>query len=154
MRLIVGIIVLWVLNYSYFYMKYLRFLIPQYKFFVLTPANIKKKLDTSLGGHYYNFYDVLQWCNLKIPENEKINLIVPTNSRTDSAFLEGKGRYYLYPRNYGDNKMNANFILVYSDSNFKIPPTFEQCMYFGQDEYLLVKKEFNWKAQVCHVSTH
>jgi hypothetical protein len=148
MRIIKLVIVLWVMVYFYAYFRVADIYYLHYKYVVLKPWDLRMRMDASLSVDNMDFYDVMQFCKT-IPENEKIRFDFSSNPRV-KAFLEGKGRYHLYPRNYGENDFSANFILVYLNPQAHVPQDFEPCVHFGKDKTLFIKTEHPLKAKICH----
>lgn len=92
-----------------------------------------------------DYYRILSLCNKWIPLEEKITLIFPTQQTNKDEFLRDKGRYYLYPRNYGKNEKLANYILVYDSKDFQIPDGYQKKVEFGPNKYLTVKQGYQLK---------
>lgn len=85
----------------------------------------------------YDFYYVLRICQRIIPPHEEVQLILPQPSQHKFEFLREKGRYFLYPLNYGENSLLKKYILVYDVDNFIKPMEYEMVHYFSADKYLM-----------------
>jgi hypothetical protein len=57
------------------------------------------------------------------------------------AFLREKGRYFLYPRNYGQNDSLEDYILVFGVPDFVVPRGYYRAKTFAADKFLLKKKD-------------
>ena len=96
-----------------------------------------------------DYFDILRYCDRRLPKGRTIQLILPLKPKRKYEFLEEKGRYYLYPRNLGNNKVLADYILVYGVNNFKPPGLYEQCLKFSSDKYLLIHSGYSERKSVC-----
>ena len=97
-----------------------------------------------------DYYDILQFCNHVIPENERVNLILPRINNIKYEFLKGKGRYYLYPRYFGYDDPNAGFVLSYLIHNARPPENYRSCVQFASDKYLFIKNKHPLIEKICH----
>ena len=88
-----------------------------------------------------DFYAILKRCDQILPTDEKLQIILPESPQSKHTFLMAKSRYILYPRNYGNNTIPQNYILVYQRNDFSIPQNYRILKSFGSDRYLLVKKD-------------
>ena len=86
-----------------------------------------------------DFYRILKLCDRLIPPGKELRLALPAAPLDKHQFLREKGRYYLYPRNYGDNEGPADYILVFGAEGFQEPRDYEKRIVFSKDKYLLVK---------------
>jgi hypothetical protein len=86
-----------------------------------------------------DYYSIIKYCDESLPREAHVRLIVPKKPHTRYAFLTEKGRYFLYPRNFGNNSMEAKYILVYGVKDFLIPESYKKYISFSEDKYLLVK---------------
>lgn len=94
-----------------------------------------------------DYYDILSLCDRALPLGASVRLVVPKTSKRKSGFLEGKGRYFLYPRNFGDNEQEADYVLIYAVEDFKIPHPYRLCKVFGKDKYLLARDSCPWSGE-------
>lgn len=150
MKIVKVVIVIWVVVNFLIYFKQGRLYFNYYKNSVFQSQEIRDRLNTSIDDASLDFYDVVKFCQAAVPENEYIRFVFPHHSTRMGAFLGAKGRYYLYPRNYGDNTRPTNFILVFLEPNFSAPQDFESCVNFGKDKGLWIKKDHPLKAKICH----
>ena len=86
-----------------------------------------------------DYFKVLEYLNAVVPVTERIQLVLPETSKGKFEFLREKGRYYLYPRNYGNNKDPADVVLVYGVKGFVIPEGYRKYKDFSDDKYVLVR---------------
>jgi len=87
-----------------------------------------------------DYYRILKACDKLLPPQAEITLLLPLEPSKRFQFFEGKGRYILYPRNYGENNSFKKYILVYGVSDFSIPSGYEVIKYFSHNKYLLKRK--------------
>ena len=88
-----------------------------------------------------DYYKILKECDQALPPSQELQIILPAEPGHRFMFLREKGRYILYPRNYGDNDTPRDYILVYGQKDYVIPPGYEIIKSFGIDKYLLAKKK-------------
>lgn len=84
-----------------------------------------------------DYYEILKACDQLLPPLEEIQLILPEEQKQKFEFLREKGRYILYPRNYGNNKTPRNYILVYEREDYRISEGYAVIKTFGNHKYLL-----------------
>ncbi len=90
----------------------------------------------------YSDYDpILAYCDRIMPAGEKLRLVLPQDPTIQHQRLREKGRYFLYPRNFGNNDLPANFILVYGVRGFSPPAGYAVGKIFGRETYLLVRSK-------------
>ena len=87
-----------------------------------------------------DFYRILAVCDQMLPLGAELQLVLPAEPRSKFEFLSGKARYFLYPRNYGDNVTRKTYILVYQVKDFYPPAGYEIFVMFAPDKYLLVNR--------------
>ncbi len=102
-----------------------------------------RECHSSFGQQEPDFYRILKFCDRRLPQNEELQIILPTENLFKYQYLREKARYFLYPRNYGDNITSKNFILVYKKNDFVIPNDYQVMAKFGDDKYLLSKTKFS-----------
>jgi hypothetical protein len=90
-----------------------------------------------------DYYAILKRSNELVPEGKKIKLALPQAPVNKYEFLREKGRYFLYPRNFGNNNLEADYILVYGADGFQIPANYRIYEVFSQNKYLLIKTDIN-----------
>jgi|GEM_PF-1340481 len=88
-----------------------------------------------------DYYRILRYCDDILPQGASLQLILPKMPVHKYQFLREKGRYFLYPRNYGNNEQEADFILVYLLEDFRIPDTYRVCKVFAENKYLLARHD-------------
>jgi len=86
-----------------------------------------------------DFFRILKICDRLLPRREQLQLILPQAHQQEFEFLREKGRYFLYPRNYGENTILRNHILVYNVDEWGIPDGYKILMNFGPGKYLLTR---------------
>lgn len=84
-----------------------------------------------------DYYEILKALDRMLPPLEEITLILPQEDVTKFKYLQEKGRYILYPRNYGDNRVLKEYLLVYGVSGLSLPQGYETAKRFAEDKYLL-----------------
>lgn len=89
-----------------------------------------------------DFYRILKICDQMLPLGAELQLVLPAEQQNKFEFLREKARYFLYPRNYGDNAIRKDYILVYQVNNFYHPEGYETLMTFAPDKYLLTNRTF------------
>ena len=142
--------VFWIGVYFFTLNIYILFLIPYYKYSAFKSLDFKRASHASLDWATSDFFDILKICNRIIPENEKINLIIPEKDKRKYEFFRGKGRYHLYPRYIGKNDPSASFILYYLIPDIKPPFSYERCIKFYADEYLYIRKGHPLTGKICN----
>jgi len=86
-----------------------------------------------------DYFKILMFCDRLLPGREPLQLILPQAHQQEFEFLREKGRYILYPRNYGENTILRNHILVYNVNEWVIPDGYKMSMNFGPGKYLLTR---------------
>ena len=114
--------------------------IPYYKTAVKSSLDQLRAMHCIYDSASRNYYPIIQFCDRIIPPDDKLSLILPTLPTRRYEYLREKGRYYLYPRNYGNNSEAANYILIYGVEDLKIPETYQKAWVFAQDKYLIAKR--------------
>ncbi len=115
---------------------------PHYHAVLTSSLDDLRGMLTDYGGTSRDYYKILNFCNRNVSENAKIQLVIPLQPQYRHEFLREKGRYYLYPHNYGNNsEENPDYILVYDVEDFIIPPHYKVKRLFTKDKYLLSKEE-------------
>ena len=109
---------------------------------------INADLDTWRAYYSYDkdtvdFYSVVKECDRLLPPLEKLQVILPQDNLDRNNFLTEKARYYLYPRNYGENLTPQKYALIYSVPHFQIPAGYTVIKRFGPDKYLIKNSELN-----------
>lgn len=116
---------------------------PYYEFAVSVNFESLQEENTIFDEHSSDYYAILKSCNQLLPWGEKIQIILPQEWQRYSDFLREKGRYILYPRNYGDNKSPQKYILVYQVSDFQAPKGCRVIRVFGPGKYLMKNDSFD-----------
>ena len=97
-----------------------------------------REFVTTYTNKTKDYYSILKFCDEALFPGERVRLII-SDIPIRASFLWNRGRYYLYPRTFGDmNDENANCILVYGVKNFEIPEGFRVYAEFSEDKYMLV----------------
>ena len=89
-----------------------------------------------------DFYRILKICDQMLPLGAELQIVLPAEQQHKFEFLGGKARYFLYPRNYGDNTIRKDYVLVYQVNNFYHPEGYETLVTFAPDKYLLTNRTF------------
>ena len=89
-----------------------------------------------------DFYRILKICDQMLPLGAELQLVLPAEQQHKFEFLREKARYFLYPRNYGDNTIRKDYILVYQVDDFYRPEGYEALVTFAPDKYLLTNRTF------------
>lgn len=87
-----------------------------------------------------DYYSVLKACDRLLPPSAELTLIIPAEPSVRFRYLQQKGRYILYPHNYGENDSLKEYVLVYGADDFSIPSNFEVIKNFADHKYLLKRK--------------
>lgn len=90
-----------------------------------------------VGEESKDYYSILKFCNDFLPQGKTVQVLLPTDSWRRYAYLREKGRYFLYPRNFGNNSLPGDYILVYGVKDFLAPTGYRILRHFGEDKYLL-----------------
>lgn len=107
-----------------------------------SPIESLRAFHASYDPASSDFYWILKICDQMLPLGAELQLVVPAEQRNKFEFLREKARYFLYPRNYGDNAIRKDYILVYQVNNFYHPEGYETLMTFAPDKYLLTNRAF------------
>lgn len=105
---------------------------------------IHADIETWRGYYSYDkdsvdFYAIVKECDSILPLQEKLQVILPKDIPKRYDFWAEKARYYLYPRNYGDNETPQKYALIYRAPDFQIPAGYKIVKRFGLDKYLIKK---------------
>jgi len=139
-KIVGGLIVLtWAIFWFHDNWQDMKNNMPYYKFAVKSSLDPLRAIHCVYDRGTRDYYWILKFCNDAISRKENIQLIIPKNPKERYEFLREKGRYYLYPRNYGNNEEMANFILVYGVKDFEIPKGYHKYVVFTHDKYLAIK---------------
>ncbi len=111
-----------------------------YKQAVFAPYENLRATHSIFDRGSKDYYEILKICDQILPPLEEIQLILPKEPNQKFEFLREKGRYILYPRNYGDNETPRDYILVYGKEDYKIPQGYEVIKAFDHHKYLLGKQ--------------
>ena len=106
------------------------------------PLESLRALHASYDSASSDFYRILKICDQILPLGEELQIILPVQQQNKFEFLREKARYFLYPRNYGDNAIRKDYILVYQVNNFYRPEGYETLVTFAPDKYLLTNRTF------------
>ncbi len=98
-------------------------------------------LWASFDGQLLDYYPILKASDEIVPPDGEITVIVPQSPEIRHSYLREKARYYLYPKNYGNNSVLKEYILVYMVDDFGVPDGYEIHTSFGESKYLLKRKK-------------
>lgn len=112
-----------------------------YQFAWHASTNTLQAFHSRYDEYSKDFYGIIKTCDRLLPKDAKLQLILPHDKGRKFEFLRDKGRYILYPRNYGDNTILQKYILVYQIKDFPIPKDYKIIRSFGPDRYLLAKTD-------------
>ena len=87
-----------------------------------------------------DYPSVLKLCDALLPKGEALQIVIPREPSERFEFLYAKGRYLLYPRNYGNNTVARRYVLVYNVPDYFIPPGCEVIKTFAPHKYLLAER--------------
>lgn len=96
---------------------------------------------TIYDNHTKDYYPILKLCDRLLPEKEEMTIILPREPVHRFEFLRERGRYILYPRNYGNNNELKKYILVYGVKDYEKPHGYVIVENFAQDKYLLKRQD-------------
>ncbi|MBF0531735.1 MAG: hypothetical protein HQL23_01420 [Candidatus Omnitrophica bacterium] len=114
-----------------------------YVFALNSGLNRLRSYSAAYDDSTRDYYPILKYCDRVLPSGEPLQIILPIAPQNKLEFLRDKGRYYLYPRNYGENTLRQKYILVYQQPDFRAPAGYARIKDFGPDKYLLTcDKEF------------
>ncbi len=128
-------LVIWITSRDRVFVEYKDY----YKFALGVSLENLRAYHSSFGHQVDDFYRILKFCDRRLPQNEEIQIILSTENYFKYLYLREKARYFLYPRNYGENAIPKNFVLVYQNDDFVIPDDYEIMATFGVHKYLLRK---------------
>lgn len=114
--------------------------IPYYNTAITSSLDKMHAMHATYDAASRDFYSILKQCDDILPKFEKLRIILNKANTNKYEFLREKGRYFLYPRNYGDNERQANYILVYDVDDFEVPEGYRIHTTFTSGKYLLVKE--------------
>ena len=137
---LIAFFIVWAVLYFNSSFKILKIFWKYYGFAIHASASELRAYHSIYNQDFQDYYQILQMCDTFLPPPEPLQIVLPPQPQRRFEFLREKGRYILYPRNYGDNDSPQNYILVYGVQNFKKPEGYEMVRSFGPDKYLLKRK--------------
>ena len=114
---------------------------PYYQFALNASTEAIQAFRSSYDESSRDFYHVLKTCDNMLPLKAKLQMIFPKDVGKKFLFLTEKGRYILYPRNYGENVIFQDYILIYQVKDLRIPEGYRVLKFFAPDKYLLTNKD-------------
>ena len=129
----------WILLWYRYSWNEVKNKVPYYKIALKSSLDQLRSMHCIYDNQSRDYYTIVRFCDKVIPSGEKLKLVIPTMPANRHEFLSAKGRYYLYPRNYGNNAEMTDYILIYGMEDFRIPDGYQKCVVFGSDKYLIAK---------------
>lgn len=96
-----------------------------------------RQLRVSYGGQGLDYLDILRACDTIAGREQTISIILPKEPPRRFLSQRDKGRYYLYPKNYGMNDALTDYILVYGVKNYEIPAGYQVRSRFAKNKFLI-----------------
>ncbi len=127
----------WILTWHHFNWADIKRTLPYYSIAVKSTIEEIREMCCVYDPETVDYYRILKFCDKVIPAGKKVRLILPEASPHKHNFLMGKGRYYLYPRYYGNKDEQADYILFYNAGDALVPGNYAKCVEFGKNKYLL-----------------
>lgn len=129
---------IWMLIWLIYSGAEIKTALPYYKIAMRSSMDQLREMHCVYDEQSMDYYQILSYCSSNITENENIQLVLPQTPENRYYFLREKGRYFLYPRNFGNNQKTAKYILVYGVRDFVLPENYKMEKRFAEDKYLLV----------------
>lgn len=107
---------------------------------LFAPASAIRGMHFKIRPEDADFFYILSRVNALVPAGKEVQLILPEKPAKRAQYLMGKGRFMLYPRNYGDNARAGDYILVYKVSDVQPPGGYRVIENFADDKYLMVRQ--------------
>ncbi len=136
---LLGFLVIWILFWIRFNILPLEYKINYYKFAAGASAETLRAYHAVYDKDSLDYYSILKFCDNILPPSAELQIVLPKEPAHKFMFLREKGRYILYPRNYGDNDSGKDYILVYGQKDYLIPQGYKIIKMFDTDKYLLEK---------------
>ena len=87
-----------------------------------------------------DFPRILQFCDEVVPPGSGLQILLPRLPLYRYEYLRDKARYLLYPKNYGNNDLQQDFILVYEVAEPAIPDSYRILKRFAPNKVLWVRE--------------
>jgi hypothetical protein len=133
---------IWVARWLLLIVGLVRFESNYFCWALRSPIESLRAFHASYDPASSDFYRILKICDQMLPLGAELQIVLPAEQRNKFEFLGGKARYFLYPRNYGDNTIRKDYILVYQVDDFYRPEGYETLVTFAPDKYLLTNRTF------------
>lgn len=104
----------------------------------VSPLNAQR-VRFSYDPESSDYFSVLAGCDKLLAPGIKLSIILPKEPENRFFFLREKGRYFLYPRNYGVNDETSAYLLVYGVKNYAIPAGYHMKHVFAAGKFLIEK---------------
>ena len=119
-----------------------------YRFALKSSLSDIHRYHATFDKDTWDYYDILRYCDRILPAGASLRLILPTTSKYKYAFLREKGRYFLYPRNDGNNDQEADYILVYGVRDYTSPKDYNVLAVFSNDKRLYSRGDRQARAAI------
>ena len=130
----------WTILYLESVISRLRYNLSYFKFASMaSPELLRENTIEVFNDSTDDFYQILKKCQSRLSADQMIQIVLPQDPPQRFAFWREKGRYILYPHNYGDNVSPQKFILVFAVDDYVIPQGYTKTMIFARDKFLLEK---------------
>ena len=110
-----------------------------YRFAIHSSPETLRAFNTAYDETTVDYYYILKECQRLVPASKEISIVLSKQPTRKFQALTAKGRYILYPQNYGENSEMRDFVLVYGVEDFLIPSNYKILKSFGKNKYLLMK---------------
>lgn len=138
-----SIMLLWGIIWAVHTYKVLRFNSAYYNLALASSLDDLRAFANAYDADGLDYYAILKRSGELVPEGKRIKIVLPQAPVNKYEFLREKGRYFLYPKNFGNNNLEADYILVYGVEGFQAPANYRKHEVFSQDKYLLIKTDVN-----------